>query len=45
MENFKKILAPIGLVALIVAVFSFTNHKDGDEDQCTIKIIKMAKLE
>lgn len=41
MENFKKLLLPMGLIALVLVVFSFTNHKKTNEEKCTVKIVKI----
>lgn len=41
MKNLKKLLIPIGLIALVVGIFSFTNHNNGDDDKCKMKIVKI----
>lgn len=41
MKNLKNLLIPVGLIALVVGIFSFTNHKDVDDEKCTIKIVKI----
>ncbi len=42
MKNLKLLLIPIGLIALVIGIFSFStyNGKDGDK-KCTIKIVKI----
>jgi hypothetical protein len=42
MKNLKTLLIPVGLIILILGIFSFTNPQDetGDE-KCTIKIVKI----
>jgi len=41
MKNLKTLLIPIGLIVLVVGIFSFTNHQDGDDEKCKIKIVKI----
>ena len=41
MKNLKTLLAPVGLIALVVGIFSFTTYNDGDDDKCKIKIVKI----
>tara|TARA_B100000809_G_C15140402_1_gene532947 strand:+ start:1053 stop:2156 length:1104 start_codon:yes stop_codon:yes gene_type:complete len=41
MKNLKKILIPVSLIALVVGIFSFTNHQEGDDEKCKIKIVKI----
>ncbi len=42
MKNLKPLLIPIGLILLVVGIFSFTNHQVIEEDKkCTIKIVKI----
>ena len=42
MKNLKTLLIPVGLIVLVIGIFSFTNPQDETEDEkCTIKIIKI----
>ncbi|MDG1477330.1 MAG: T9SS type A sorting domain-containing protein [Vicingaceae bacterium] len=41
MKNFKTLLIPFGLIALVVGIFSFTNHNDSENEKCKIKIVKI----
>jgi hypothetical protein len=41
MKNLKTLLIPVSLIALVVGIFSFTNHQDGDDEKCKIKIVKI----
>ncbi len=42
MKNLKTLLIPVGLIVLVVGIFSFTNHEVGNDDEkCTIKIVKI----
>ncbi len=42
MKNLKTLLIPVGLIVLVVGVFSFTNPKEGNEDKkCKVKIVKI----
>jgi len=41
MKNLKPLLIPVTLIALVVGIFSFTNHQDGDDEKCKIKIVKI----
>ncbi|NQX96763.1 MAG: T9SS type A sorting domain-containing protein [Flavobacteriales bacterium] len=41
MKNLKNLLIPIGLIALVIGVFSFTNHKSKNDEKCSIKIVKI----
>ena len=41
MKNLKTLLIPVGLIVLVVGIFSFTNPKESDEEKCTIKIVKI----
>jgi hypothetical protein len=42
MKNLKTLLVPVGLIALVIAIFSFTNPEAGENDkECTVKIIKI----
>ena len=41
MKNLKPLLIPVSLIVLVVGIFSFTNHNDGDDEKCKIKIIKI----
>ena len=41
MKNLKTLLIPVSLIALAVGIFSFTNHQDGDDEKCKIKIVKI----
>ncbi len=46
MKNLKTLLIPVGLIALVVGIFSFTNHEDGDGDKkCKVKIVKIVNGE
>ncbi|MBL4592569.1 MAG: T9SS type A sorting domain-containing protein [Flavobacteriales bacterium] len=41
MKNLKTLLIPVGLIVLVVGIFSFTNYEDGDDEKCKIKIVKV----
>jgi len=41
MKNLKSLIIPVSLIALVVGIFSFTNHQDGDDEKCKIKIVKI----
>ena len=41
MRTLKKIAVPVGLVALVGSILSFTNYKMKNDEKCTIKIIKI----
>lgn len=41
MKNLKTLLIPVGLIVLVVGIFSFTNHKEGNDEKCTVKIVKI----
>ncbi|PCJ27194.1 MAG: hypothetical protein COA97_04290 [Flavobacteriales bacterium] len=42
MKNLKPLLIPIGLIVLVVGIFSFTNYESGDDDKkCKVKIVKI----
>ncbi|MGB0887064.1 MAG: T9SS type A sorting domain-containing protein [Vicingaceae bacterium] len=42
MKNLKPLFIPIGLIAIVIVMFSFTNNANVDTDEkCTIKIIKI----
>ena len=41
MKNLKTLLIPVGLIVLVVGIFSFTNYEVGNDEKCTIKIVKI----
>jgi Secretion system C-terminal sorting domain len=41
MKNLKTLLIPVGLIVLVVGIFSFTSHNDVNDEKCTIKIVKI----
>ena len=41
MKNLKTLLIPVGLIVLVVGIFSFTNYESVEDEKCTIKIVKI----